>query len=173
MQGLLDFARPRQVQRVAGDLRDVVNQALDLVRTHGNQLGVEVHADLPDHAVVVAVDRDQLGNVLVNLLMNSLDAMPQGGRAQVVLTSAADGIELRVRDSGAGLSADILDRLFTPFASTKATGTGLGLSICRRIVEGHGGTIVGGNRDGGGAEFTIRLPVRVQEECCAETAGHR
>src|SRR4029079_13635757 len=138
--------------------RDVVHQAIDLVRSRAHQQGVVIHTDLPDHPVVTAVDRDQLGSVLVNLLMNSLDAMPQGGQADVALTCGAD-VDLRVRDSGPGLSADILDRLFTPFASTKATGTGLGLSICRRVVEGHGGSIMGGNRNDGGAEFTIHLPL--------------
>lgn len=174
VQGLLDFARPPQVQRVAGDLREVVNQAVDLVRSRANQHRVAVRAESPEHPVIASVDRAQLGNVLVNMLMNSLDAMPQGGRAEVVLSELPDQeIELRVSDSGPGLSPEILDRLFTPFASTKATGTGLGLSICRRIVEEHGGTVVGRNHPGGGAEFIIHLPIRVEEESRAPLAGRR
>jgi two-component system sensor histidine kinase HydH len=174
VQGLLDFARPPQVQRVPGDLREVVNQAVDLVRSRANQLRVQVRAELPGHAVIASVDRNQLANVLVNMLMNSLDAMPHGGQVELLLSElSGQEIELRVRDSGAGLSPSILDRLFTPFASTKATGTGLGLSICRRIVEGHGGTIVARNRPEGGAEFTIHLPLRVEEDRRAALAGRR
>ncbi len=104
------------------------------------------------------VDRGQWHTVLVNLFFNALDAMPRGGRLEVALEAAADGVRLRVSDTGAGIPPEMQGRLFTPFASSKPTGTGLGLSISRRIVEEHGGRLVAENRPGGGACFTITLP---------------
>jgi signal transduction histidine kinase len=107
------------------------------------------------------VDRGQLGTVLVNLFLNALDAMPHGGRLEVELepaTAVGRSIHLRVTDTGTGIPPEMAGRLFTPFASTKATGTGLGLSISRRIIEEHGGRISADNRPEGGASFTITLP---------------
>lgn len=170
-QGLLDFARPPQVQRSPSDLREVVHQALDLMRSRANQQRVEIRPTLPDHPVTADVDRGQLVNVLVNLLMNSLDAMPHGGAVDVTLTEeAGEAAEIRVRDFGSGLSREMLDRLFIPFASSKPTGTGLGLSICKRAIEGHGGRVVGRNAPGGGAEFAIVLPLHAEEDCRAAIA---
>ncbi len=112
------------------------------------------------------MDHGQIRTVLVNLLLNALDAMPQGGRLQVRMESVphaeredyTTGVRLMVEDTGGGISPEIIDRLFTPFVSTKATGTGLGLTISRRIVEEHGGTLTGSNRPDGGACFSISLP---------------
>jgi signal transduction histidine kinase len=84
--------------------------------------------------------------------------MPSGGRLAIKLDEPSNGmVRLEIADTGAGISADIAPRLFTPFASTKPTGTGLGLSICRRIVEEHGGTITAHNRPEGGAVFVVTL----------------
>jgi signal transduction histidine kinase len=159
VQGFLDFGRLPTPRRSAGDLRNVVTQAVDLVRVRARQQRVEVEVRSPEAPVEAEVDRGQLCTVLVNLFLNALDAMPQGGRLEVALESAPGGeAVLTVADTGPGIPAEMAGRLFTPFASTKPTGTGLGLSISRRIVEEHGGTISAGDRPGGGAAFTIRLP---------------
>ena len=105
------------------------------------------------------VDRGQICTVLVNLLLNALDAMPQGGRLEVGADTAGHEAVLCVADTGPGIPADVASRLFTPFVSTKPTGTGLGLSISRRILEEHGGSIRAGNRPEGGAMFSITLPL--------------
>ena len=112
----------------------------------------------PEEVIPVNVDRSQLCTVLVNLFLNALDAMPKGGRLEVELDTGAEGVRIRVMDTGSGIPAEMVGRLFTPFASSKPTGTGLGLSISRRIIEEHGGQLTGGNREGGGARFTITLP---------------
>jgi len=159
VQGFLDFARLPTPRRTQTDLRDVVTQAVGLVQARARQQQVEVAVACPGEPVTVHIDRGQFSTVLVNLLLNALDAMPQGGRLEVRLeASALLGVTLDVTDNGGGIAAEVADRLFTPFTSTKPTGTGLGLSISRRIVEEHGGRLTADNRPEGGARFTISLP---------------
>jgi signal transduction histidine kinase len=174
VQSFLDFARLPAPQRQSCDLRDVVARARDLTRARAEQHHVEVALTLPDAPVTVRVDAGQLITVLVNLILNAYDAMPQGGRLEIELTSGTAGAaRLLVADTGPGISAAVADRLFTPFTTTKPTGTGLGLSLSRRIVEEHGGTITARNRPEGGALFLITLAPPAQEFDRAETAGDR
>jgi signal transduction histidine kinase len=172
VQSLLDFARPPRVERQLCDLRDVIHQALDLIRGRAGQQRVELDVQLTDRPVPASVDRSQFGTIFVNLLLNALDALPKGGRIELdVVPVSPEEIRLTVCDNGPGIPQEVAARLFTPFATTKPTGTGLGLSICRRIVQEHGGSISGVNRPEGGACFTIRLPVRSEEACHADAAG--
>jgi signal transduction histidine kinase len=174
VQGFLDFARLPAPHRTQCDLRTVLAEAVDLVRARAKQQNVEVAVSQPESKVEANVDRSQLGTVLVNLFLNALDAMPNGGRLETVLESSpTTGITLTVHDTGAGISAEIAPRLFTPFTSSKATGTGLGLSISRRILEEHGGRLTGANRPEGGACFTLSLPVTSGPEQTAGTLARK
>ncbi len=162
VQGLLDFARLPTPQRAPCDLRQMVSHAVELVQARANQLRVRITVRCPEGPVAANVDRGQLCTVLVNLLLNSLDAMPRGGHLEVALAaSPVTGVGITVADTGCGIPPEMSGRLFTPFASTKPTGTGLGLSISRRIVEEHGGRLTGANRPEGGACFTLSLPADV------------
>lgn len=172
VQGFLDFARLPTPQRGACDLREVVSQALDLIRVRARQQGVHTYLFCKPSAVPGLADRGQLRTVLVNLFLNALDAMPQGGRLEVTLEATRDGIRLTVSDTGSGISEEMLGRLFTPFASSKPTGTGLGLSISRRIVEEHGGRIFAENGPDSGARFYISLPAPELELSHADPVGH-
>jgi signal transduction histidine kinase len=112
---------------------------------------------------VILADTGQLRQLLLNLLLNALDASPGGGSVRVEAVTEPGGetgwLTLRVADTGRGLPDDLGPRIFEPFVSRKETGTGLGLSICKQIVEAHGGTIGAAARPGGGAVFTARLPL--------------
>ena len=120
---------------------------------------MDIRLERPDRPVPAEADGDQLRQVLVNLALNALDAMPHGGALTIRLRGPEHGwAELSVHDSGPGIAAAIQPRLFEPFVSDKETGLGLGLSVSRRIVEGHGGTLRGSNRPEGGACFVVRLP---------------
>jgi signal transduction histidine kinase len=159
VQGFLDFARLPTPRRSEHDLRAAIARAAELVQARARQQNVAVDVRCPQEPVPAFIDPEQLRTVLVNLFLNALDAMPRGGRLEVVLEQApGNEAVLAVRDTGGGIAPEIAGRLFTPFASTKPTGTGLGLSLSRRIVEEHGGRLTAANRPEGGACFTIRLP---------------
>jgi two-component system sensor histidine kinase HydH len=158
VQGFLDFARPPALQRAVCDLRAVASEALNLVRARADKQKVELVLDHLEQPIYGDVDRASLCAVLVNLCLNALDAMPAGGRLTVRLRSTPAEAAVDVLDTGTGISAELVGKLFTPFASSKPTGTGLGLCISKRIIDDHGGRISGSNRPAGGACFTITLP---------------
>jgi signal transduction histidine kinase len=162
----LDFARPPQIERRTFDLRFVVGQVIDLVSARADRQGVRLTCDFPEEATIpIRADMGQVRQVLLNLLLNALDAVQEGGTVSVEIEtaeSASDGtprwVTIRIRDTGRGLPGELGSKIFEPFVSTKPTGIGLGLSISKRIVESHGGQIVAVNHPDGGAEFEIRLP---------------
>jgi signal transduction histidine kinase len=113
--------------------------------------------DLPS----VRGNPNALSQVVLNLITNARDAMPNGGRMSIVtsrVSEARDAVELVVADSGHGMNADTLPRIFDPFYTTKPTGTGLGLSIVYGIVQDHGGTITAESTPREGTRFVVRLP---------------
>src|SRR5207244_4510105 len=122
-------ARPPKPQRAELDLGPLVEHVLSLVRGRATKQNVEVHFDRPPGPVVTEADADQLKQVLVNLVLNALDAMPRGGRLEIRLRPERGSVELGVSDTGPGIAAAILPRLFEPFVSDKETGLGLGLSV--------------------------------------------
>jgi signal transduction histidine kinase len=131
---------------------------------------VRIEAHLPSDRVAALVDVAQMTGVVVNLLLNALDAQPSGGKIDVALDRTDRGqLILTVTDTGTGIPEEIRGRLFEPFISTKDTGTGLGLNVCRRVVRDHGGDIRAENLATGGARFTIVFPEGLTR---AETASH-
>jgi signal transduction histidine kinase len=171
IQSFLDFARPAEVERRPFDLTQVLDQILGLVSPRAALQSVAIETELPDGPLVIEADASHLRQMLLNLLLNALDAVPQGGTITVRVAydppdhlpagPEADGrrLTIQVADTGHGLPPEIHVRLFEPFFSTKETGLGLGLPICKRIVEAHGGHITATDRPEGGALFTARLPL--------------
>ena len=160
LQTFLDYARPPKLRRAPLELAAVVADAVGLARGRIEQHRVVVRIDAPADGCRVDADRDQLRQVVLNLVLNALDAMPHGGTLGLAVRRIAreNVVELVVTDTGPGIRPDILPRLFEPFATGKETGLGLGLVVSRRIVEDHGGALRGANALGGGACFVVRLP---------------
>jgi signal transduction histidine kinase len=170
VQGFLDFARPTSPKLERCDVRRVITEAAQLIGARARQAGVALELPHAGPEVPVTADATQLGTVLVNLFLNALDSMPSGGRLRVALDNGPGGPRVRVCDTGSGIPAEIVPRLFTPFTTSKPAGTGLGLSLSRRIIEEHGGTLTGFNQPGGGACFDISLPPA--EANHAQTPSH-
>lgn len=167
IQTFLDFARPPRAERRRADLLATVRRALALMEGRARRQKVTLVADLPPGPVPLFFDPEQIQQVLVNLLLNALDALPRGGIVTVEVrgpSAEVPGATVTVRDNGPGISPRIRERLFEPFCSGKETGLGLGLSISRRLIEAHEGSITGGNDPAGGAVFTFRLPVATRGE---------
>ncbi len=159
LQTFLDFARPPRLERTRINLVPLVEQTLSLVRGRAEKQGVSLKLLRPAGPLEVEADGEHLQQVLVNLVLNALDALPQGGQITVELRKPPEGpMEVSVRDNGAGIAPEVLPVMFEPFTSGKETGVGLGLVVSRRIVEDHGGTLVGRNLPEGGAEFLFTLP---------------
>src|SRR5438128_822173 len=119
----------------------------------GFLLGTEA-ASLP----AVHADADLICQVVLGLLANAVEAVPAGAEVTLEAQASAGGVEIAVADSGPGVPAELRARVFEPFFTTRPRGTGLGLAVARQIVEAHGGRIEVGERTGGGARFTLRLP---------------
>jgi C4-dicarboxylate-specific signal transduction histidine kinase len=146
------------------DMNDVSRETVDFVVPDAAERGTRVQMNLHGAPVVVLGDRVHLQQVLVNLVLNSLDALahtPPEYR-YVVVSTARHGshAEVSVQDRGPGISAGAMRRMFEPFFSTKAEGMGMGLSIARGIVEAHSGRIVAENNVDRGATFRVFLPLR-------------
>lgn len=160
IQGLLDFSRPAAPQRQVHDLRHTLKRAVHLVEGRAEKQHVRREIQLGPQPLMVNGDPQQLHQVFVNLLINAIEAMPQGGTIEVTLDAQpADAtIRLRIRDSGQGIPPELVPRLFEPFASGKERGTGLGLAVSRRILEEHGGTISIQPVAPQGTEVVVTLP---------------
>lgn len=159
---LRDFVEKRQVNRAPEDINAVVQDAISLALVASSDVNVQLDTDLGPDLPPVLIDRVQIQQVLVNLIRNAIEAL-QGCETKVirVSTTAKDTfMEVAVADSGPGIPADIAQRLFQPFVTTKSTGMGIGLMICQSILEAHGGNIAMTPRPGGGSIFRFQLTIR-------------
>ncbi len=159
LQTFLDFARPPQPHRQRLSPADVVNRVFTVVKGRAKKQQVNLRLLQPDIPVWVEADHDQLQQLLLNLVLNALDAMPGGGTVEIDLRAPRDGnVEIYVRDTGPGIAPHILPKVFETFVSSKETGMGLGLPVSKRIAEEHGGSLSAYNLPGGSACFLLRLP---------------
>jgi signal transduction histidine kinase len=167
LQSFLDFARPPRMERRRLDLAAVIGEALALVGGRARKQKVVVRFTPPEPAVWLEADGSQLRQLVVNVAMNALDAMPQGGTLAVTvqrLRLEHPYVEVHVQDTGPGIAEGLLPRLFQPFVSGKETGLGLGLVVSRRIAQAHGGHLWAMNQLQGGACLILRLPLPAAPE---------
>ncbi|HET6149512.1 MAG TPA: ATP-binding protein [Polyangia bacterium] len=163
----LDYARPYRGEQRPLEVNDVVRKTLQLLNKEQGGHNVEIVTSYADGLPPVRADAEQLLQVFLNLSLNALQAMPQGGRLLVSTSlrratrrgAAAAFFEVRFRDTGVGIPPGDQRNLFIPFFTTKEKGTGLGLPISQRIIENHGGTIEVRSQPGEGATFTVLLPI--------------
>jgi two-component system sensor kinase FixL len=163
VQRVRDMAVKHEPERTALDLNDIVEEALLVVRHDIDSRSIDLVVKYGDRLPKVIGDRIQLQQVVVNLLVNSVQAMAQAGGStrRIELRTGADGdgaVTFTIRDTGPGIAEANVDRIFDSFFTTKDTGMGIGLVICQSIIVGHGGNITASNHPDGGAEFRFSLP---------------
>jgi signal transduction histidine kinase len=160
LTNFLEFAKPKPPTFQEVNLKDILRRTVDLSSIPARERGVQVVQEYPHDKVSLFLDPEQIHEAFVNLELNALEAMPAGGTLRITLTQKENkDVIIRVSDTGVGIPAGRESKIFDPFFTTKEQGTGLGLTIVHTVVKNHGGTISVANNDGGGATFTISLPV--------------
>jgi two-component system sensor histidine kinase HydH len=159
VNGLLAFARPIELETRPTAIPEVIARAVAVAGREVAARRVRLERDDAAALPLVQADGDLVCQVLVGLLANAAAATPPGGRVVVRARASNGTVELAVADEGPGIAPELRGRVFEPFFTTRPDGTGLGLAIARQIVEAHGGRIDVADDPGGGACFTVRLPV--------------
>jgi signal transduction histidine kinase len=157
---LRSFSRPSSVERGPVDIHELLDETVKLLQTEVNHRGADLTREYAPSLPPVLGDPQELDRVFLNIMLNAIQAVPEGMGKVTVRTEADDGeVAISVIDNGPGIPEDLLPRLFEPLFTTKEGGTGLGLFSCKRIVEDeHGGTIEIDTRPEGGTTVTVRLP---------------
>ena len=158
VQRLLDFQRPRQGRIACHGVDQLLQDVLALTVKQFQRANVRYNTSIAPDLSPILVVRDQIQQVLLNLILNAIEAMPGGGDLAIRATQVESTIYIDFEDSGEGMSPEVLQQIFEPFFSTKHSGTGLGLAVSHEIVTDHGGSLTGASRPGGGATFGIQLP---------------
>ena len=165
---LLDFARQSESARVRSDLNEIITDVLALVNHLLRLSGIQLFTDLSDGLKWISVDRNQIKQVVLNLVHNALHAMPTGGELHITTNcrnrDERDWLTFSLTDTGTGIAPENLQRVFEPFFTTRSKdgGTGLGLSVTYGIITDHGGFIEVESQVGKGSTFTVWLPVEVE-----------
>ncbi len=163
-QQILNFARPSQAPPQQTPIQELVGQALTLIRQPLQEASVRMTTQIPPDLPPILVAPEQMVQVLLNLIINGIEAMPDGGHMHLSARQQKDQILLDLSNDGPPVPAEHLEQIFDPFFTTKPEGTGLGLPISHNIVQGYGGTIRAENlKDGQGVTFRITLPAVLSE----------
>ena len=164
---LLAYARPKPPQFAATEIEEIVARTVHLARQQAGQRRIEFSVRVSPEVPHFLADSAQLHQVLLNLVLNGIQAIDREGKITIEVTLGENGgpgrdsrVEIAVSDTGKGVPAEDLHRIFRPFYTTKQGGTGLGLSLCSRIIDAHGGTLKAESERNVGTRFVIRLPLR-------------
>jgi two-component system sensor histidine kinase AtoS len=162
---LLDLVRPRTLQPILGDLNQLVEETLFLARDSASNSRIDFVIELADKLPRVEVDQGQIKQVLLNIIVNAIQAIAAAGEIRIATQKHGESaVSVRVTDTGCGIPAAIRDRIFDPFFSTKPSGTGLGMAIARRIIEDHRGHIEIDSTEGLGSSVSLILPACAEEK---------
>jgi two-component system sensor histidine kinase HydH len=163
VEQFLSLARPLEIKPEPLRVQDVLNEVATLVEGEAQQSKVRIRVVAPLTLPPLKADREYLRQTLLNLILNGIQAMTEGGTLTLAASKSNGNFLISVTDTGTGIAPENRTRIFEPYFTTKAKGTGLGLAVSRRIVEAHGGTITAANESGGGCRFVISLPLNGAE----------
>jgi signal transduction histidine kinase len=159
VEQFLSLARPVEIKAEALPLTEILKELAALEDSDAQRSNVRIRVIAAPDLPPLKADPSHLTQVLLNLMLNGLQAMPEGGTLTLEAKTSNSNFLIAVTDTGTGIAAENEQRIFEPYFTTKAKGTGLGLAISRRIIEAHGGTITAANRLGGGCRLEISLPL--------------
>ena len=163
---LLEFARPMNVQQRTIDVNGILRHSLGMIRKQAASQGITIDAqDLADEPVYAYIDQDRIGQVLLNVYLNAIEAMTNGGVLKIWIErdEVNDTIAINVSDTGCGIPGADIGRVFDPYFTTKQSGTGLGLAIVHKIVEAHGGQVKIASTEEKGTTVSLILPAKEEE----------
>ncbi len=167
VKGLLEFSRQAEPQKKIVDINDVITNSLYLIRNQALINDVKVSTELSDQLPGIMADGNQIQEILLNITLNAMDAMPEGGKLHVTSDTTDNNrfVQIKVSDTGCGISPKNLDKVFDPFFTTKGAGkgTGLGLAVAYDVIEKHLGKIKMESEVGKGTTCIIDLPVNTSE----------
>jgi signal transduction histidine kinase len=141
-------------------LEEIIEKNLSFIRPELEKKGIQVQDNLNGRSFKLRADLDLLYRAFLNILINAIQSMQDGGTIDIKVEEARDTYQIEIEDTGCGISDENVDKIFNPFFTTKEKGSGLGLSIVRKIIEGHRGTIDIQSREGGGTKVEVQLPRR-------------
>lgn len=160
VRSLGDFARISTTEKTVSNLVEILDRTINLVKYDKRFKNIQLITEIDENIPLLKLNQDKIQQVFLNLIINALDAMPNGGTLRIAMKRLNSRVEMIFADSGIGIDADMIDKIFDPFFTTKAPGkgTGLGLSICYGIIKEHNGTITVKSKKDMGTTFTITLP---------------
>jgi len=169
----LKYSRPSKLELQSVDIRAEAEDALRLVEGRAEECGIETEIIQDEALPPVLADRESLRSVFTNLVINAIEAIDgDGGSVSIKLSNlAANSVKVEITDSGHGIAAEDISKVFEPYFSTKETGTGLGLAIVKKAVDDHGGVISVASKEGSGTTFTIILPAKENRHATKEHSG--
>jgi signal transduction histidine kinase len=160
----LDFAKPNPPLRVLQAARPLVEEILGFCSPELSTHNIDAQIDDQAPGATIYADAKQLKQACLNLILNAIDAMPEGGRLTLGIRSVDGNTVISIADTGQGIPADMIERIFTPFVTTKASGTGLGLAKVYSIMESHDGSIECASEKDAGATFSLYIPAQGEDD---------
>jgi signal transduction histidine kinase len=159
VNGILDFARPMELTLEKANIANVIDEVLKLMKPNLTHKKIEIIEEIESQSISeTMIDINKMKQVFMNIILNSIQAMPNGGDLKVHYEQDNEAIKIEISDSGEGMSKDISDRVFEPFFSAKSGGTGLGLTNAKRIIELHKGEVFIDSIKDKGTKVTLILP---------------
>jgi two-component system, NtrC family, sensor histidine kinase HydH len=159
----LNYAKPKALNNHACRIEEVIEKNIRFLATEAQSKGYEMHTYFARNLPAIKADADMLYQAFLNIFINAMQAMPDGGRIAVKTKAANNSLWVAFEDQGSGISADAMEKIWDPFFTTKDKGTGLGLGIVKNIIEAHQGQVRIENRPEGGARVSIRLPLTQED----------
>lgn len=164
VNNFLDFARPPELNLQSADIGQILEGTVNLIAPKARAQKIAMHKQLHDFPLEIKIDKEQIRQVFLNIMLNAIEAMPSGGILEIEAAKSGDKktkkvLEINIRDTGTGIPPEIKNKITEPFFTTKAEGTGLGLFIASRIVKMHKGSFDIDSHSGKGTTVTLRIPV--------------